>query len=101
MRRLDKQESRQRWAELRDLWNQYDPIGVMGEPHSPLDEYESYVGWTMRCLESDASADEIVAGMEEIVSGHMGMPHFNRDKATEFAKKFIDWYREKWADTRV
>ncbi len=73
----------------------------MGHPQSPDDEYESYVGWTMRCLESDAGADEIVAGMEEIVTGHMGMSQFDRDKATEFAQRFIDWYRENWAETRV
>ena len=36
-RRLDKAESRKRWAELRDLWNEFDPIGVMDFPDWPRD----------------------------------------------------------------
>ncbi len=101
MRRLSKEESRQRWAELRDLWNQYDPIGVMGYPNSPKDEYDSYVGWTMRCLEQNVSLNDIVDNIEEIVREGMGLSHFDRNEANLYAQRMIDWYRDKWEGTYV
>jgi hypothetical protein len=59
MQRLDKSDSRERWRQIRDLWNEFDPIGVMGMEDWPRDEYDSYLGPTLRLLEQDASLEEI------------------------------------------
>jgi len=58
--RLSKDQSRQRWRQMRELWNEFDPIGIMGMADWPRDEYESYLGQTLRLLESRASVDELV-----------------------------------------
>jgi hypothetical protein len=50
-RRLSKEEFRARWRELRTLWNEYDPIGVVAPTDiNTGDEYESYIGPVLRCL---------------------------------------------------
>jgi len=72
MRRLDKEASRRRWHELRELWNEYDPIGVMDDPDWHRDEYEAYVGRTMRLLEQAATPADIVDYLEE-TSSYMGL----------------------------
>ena len=57
--RLEKEESRSRWRQLRDLWNEFDPIGVYIDDTSfDLDEYSNYCGPCMRLLEQDASREE-------------------------------------------
>jgi len=99
MKRLDKQASRQRWGELRDKWNDYDPIGVMDSPEWPRDEYETYVGETMRMLEQGASVDDIVGYLEE-VSDYMGLK-FDRDRALQYSEIFIRWYQENWRGTEA
>lgn len=99
MKRLDKQASRQRWRELRDLWNEYDPIGVMGGPDSPQDEYEAYVGQTMRLLEQGANAAEIKKYLRT-VSQHMGL-RFGGWRAKRYSNRFVRWYQERWRDTIV
>lgn len=99
MKRLDKTASRQRWGELRDKWNDYDPIGIMDIPNCPRDEYQAYVGRTMRLLEQGASLDEIVAYLEE-VSAYMGLT-FDRRRARQHGAEFVRWYDEKWRDTIV
>ena len=99
MKRLDKQASRQRWGELRDKWNEYDPIEVMSDSEWPRDEYEAYVGQTMRLLEQGASVEEIVIYLEE-VSGNMGL-RFNRRRALQHSAEFVRWYQDNWRDTIV
>jgi hypothetical protein len=99
MKRLGKEASRQRRKELRDQWNAYDPIGVMGDPDWPRDEYEVYVGPTMRRLEEGATVDDIVRYLEE-VSNYIGI-NFDRPRALEQSAQFIRWYAHRWRDTRV
>ena len=99
MRRLEKEDSRRRWRELRELWNDYDPIGVMGSPNSPLDEYEAYVGSTLRLLEQGATPEDIAEFLEQ-ASEHMGL-QFDRQNALEHAARFVRWYLERWPATRV
>jgi hypothetical protein len=97
MTRLDKETSRRRWCELVGLWNEYDPIGVMDDPDWPRDEYESYVGQTLRRLEKGATPSDIVAYLAESSAG-MGL-EFDRASAEEHAARFVDWYRRNWRDT--
>ena len=99
MKRLDKTASRQRWKELREKWNEYDPIGVMDDADWPGDEYEAYVGRTLRLLEQGASVEGIVIYLEE-VSGHMGL-EFDRRRALQHSAEFVRWYQENWRDTKV
>ena len=98
--RLSKEQSRQRWNELRDLWNEFDPIGVMDVPDWPRDEYESYVGPTMRLLERDAAIEEIVECLEWAVCERMGL-ELNREDAMSFAHGAKDWFQERWQGTTV
>ena len=55
---LTKEQSRARWAEVRALWCDWDPIGVMPSAESdwPLDEYDAYLGQTLRLLACRPSA---------------------------------------------
>jgi hypothetical protein len=99
-RKLSKEESRQRFRELRDLWNEYDPIGCM-TVNGPFDEYEEYVGSTMRLLERGASEVEIAAYIKGEVTGHMGMTwsEHHEQVTAPFAIRCRDWFEKKWHGT--
>jgi hypothetical protein len=99
MKRLDKQTSRRRWRELRDKWNEYDPIGVMDDPDWPRDEYEAYVGPTLRLLEQGATVEDIVGYLEE-ASACMGL-NFDRPNSLQHSAEFVFWYQDKWRNTKV
>lgn len=98
-RRLSKQESRQRWGEVRDLWNQFDPIGVMDDPEWPRDEYEAYCGRTLRLLEQDADTEELVRHLEWAVCDRMGLT-LDRAEAERFAGRLRSWFQSRWSGTR-
>ena len=101
MRRLAKPDSRERWRQARDLWNEFDPIGVMGQADWPRDEYESYLGQSLRLLEQDASLEDIAKYLAFVTLEHMGLsdtPQFEASRRT-FAKRLRDWYAEKRPDT--
>ena len=93
MAKMTKAQSRRRWAALRALWNEFDPIGVMGEASHPGDEYEAYVGPTMRRLEDGASVEEIADFLESVVSERMGLDP-DREEAERFARRLDAWFRE-------
>ena len=99
MRRLGKEESRKRWRELRRLWNEFDPIGVMHLADWPLDEYETYCGPCMRLLEQDAPA----LYLEECVYQALDCMAISKDPegVQEFVRKMQAWFRENWYDTKV
>jgi hypothetical protein len=103
MKRLSKPDSRERWRQVRDLWNQFDPIGVMGLEDWPRDEYESYLGQTLRLLEQNASLEDIHKYLAMVTLEHMGLsesPEFEMSRRA-FAKRLRDWYEDKWPDTHV
>ena len=100
MKRLSKAESRQRWSELRALWNAWDPIGVSGL-EGPLDEYDTYVGQTLRLLEASATEAEIVERLSFIVGeyiglGPTGVAHAN---PSAFAQQMRAWFAADWGGT--
>jgi hypothetical protein len=101
-RRLSKEESRRRFRELCDLWNEYDPIGCM-TVGAPADEYEAYVGQMMRLLERDAPVHEVYAYVKREVTGHMGVTwHVDLDVRTVlFAHQCRDWFDQGWRGTIV
>lgn len=62
------------WYELKRLWNQFDPIGVLGEGSDcPDDEYESYIAPTFALLEKGADFTELNNYIGFIVREYMGM----------------------------
>ena len=100
MKRLSKAESRQRWSELRALWNAWDPIGVSGL-EGPLDEYDTYVGQTLRLLEASATEAEIVERLSFIVGEYIGLgptevAHAN---PSAFAQQMRAWFAADWGGT--
>ena len=101
-RRLSKEESRKRFRELRDLWNEYDPIGCITDGE-PFDEYEAYAGQMMRLLERNAPVHEIYAYVKGEVTGHMGMNwHVDLDVRTVLsAHQCRDWFEQGWHGTVV
>lgn len=98
-RRLEKAESRKRWSELRDLWNEFDPIGVMNCPDWPRDEYESYCGPSMRLLEQDVENEELETYVRSALD-HMGISAKD-DAIQSFVRTMKAWFQEKWSETRV
>lgn len=101
MTRLDKSDSRERWRQVRDLWNEFDPIGVMDMEDSPRDEHEAYLGPTLRLLEESASLEEIQRYLAFLTLEHMGLTETPQLEVTRrnFAKRLRDWYTEKWSGT--
>lgn len=96
---LDKQQSRQRWAELGALFNEWDVLGVMGSPDSPQDEYDDLVGMVMRLLVQDADKKRIARHLHDMLKHHYGLsliPDTNDIAATVRA-----WFVSKWAGSQV
>lgn len=99
MKRLDKELSRKRWAELRALWNAYDPVGVMDNPNATREAYEAYIGPMLSLLESGASVPRIVRYLYT-VNDQIGPP-FDAEEATQFAVRAKNWFQFKWDWTRL
>jgi hypothetical protein len=100
---LSKEQSRLRWSEIRDLWNKWDPIGVLPAMGGPLDEYDSYLGPSLRLLEQGASPNEIEGYLEEIIGNHMGLGTHgvNYVRTTAFATKLSSWFSSRWPGSHV
>ena len=99
-RRLSKEESRQRYAEGRKLWNEFDPIGVSDDVD---DEYDSYVGPCLRIVEAGQGQAELVAYVRWVVFEHMGTSETAEMNASiaSFADAFVRWFHTNWLDTVV
>ena len=65
-----------------------DPIGVMGDPTWPRDEYDDIIGPVLRFLERDASIEELQAYLEKELTEHFGIGYVDADVLTcsEFRK---------------
>ena len=100
---LSKEQSRLRWREIRDLWNEWDPIGVFPAKGGPLNEYDSYLGPSLRLLEEDAPLEAIESYLEEIVGTHMGLDThgINYVRSTKFAAKLSSWFSSRWSGSHV
>ena len=101
--RLSKEQSRQRWAEVRSLWCEWDPIGVMTMTDWPRDEYDAYLGPTLRLLESGASQGQLVEYLAQIELEHMGLSESERARSRRaaFAGQLKAWYEAQWPDSHV
>jgi hypothetical protein len=101
--RLTKEQSRARWAALRDLWCKWDPIGVMALPDWPRDEYDAYLGPTLRLLEAEASLEKIASYLAEVELGRMGLNDTLQalEARRVFAGVLQEWYARDWPATSV
>src|SRR5437763_1646167 len=101
MERLSKDQSRRRWAEVRGLWNEWDPIGVVSS--EVQDEYDSYLGPTLRFLEEHASSQALVGYLTHIVGEYMGLgaSGVQQSNPQEFANRLCSWYQSNWPNTSV
>jgi hypothetical protein len=73
----------------------------MSQDDWPRDEYDSYLGPTLRLLEADASMDEIIKYLAFIEIEYIGMSDTvsSSIRRQEFAQKLQSWYAMKWHDT--
>ena len=88
------QKNVQWWYELKDLWNQFDPIGVflMAEYADVHDEYESYIVPTFIRLENGESFDQLNAWVSYIAKDYIGMSELSDEYIAEFVHKLQEWY---------
>ena len=70
---IDKEQSRLRWSEIRKLWNEWDPIGVEPFEGGPVDEYDTYVGQSLRLLEQGSNREAVEAYLLDIVGKRIGL----------------------------
>ncbi len=100
---LTKQQSRKRWREIRDLWCEWDPIGVTSLEDWPQDEYDSYLGPSLRMLETDASLQEICTYLAWVELEQMGLSETPAAQSGRlaFAARLREWYEKHWAGSRV
>ncbi|NYF78799.1 hypothetical protein [Granulicella arctica] len=88
---MPKEESREVRRAIRKIFIEvWDPIGVMADPEWPRDEYDSYIGEVFELLVSNASTEELMDYLFEVVNERMGMspPHGREDmKSTAEALK--------------
>jgi hypothetical protein len=94
-RYADQEASLQQTLEVRELWQVWDPIGVMETPDARQDQYDSYLDPTVRLLERGASTEEIEAYLEWVAYKRMGLPWIP-NPAREFAQVLRKWYSERW-----
>lgn len=93
---LSKAASRTRWRELRDLTNEWDPIGLI-RLGAPQDEYECVLGALIRLLERQATVQEVTGYLVKEFADHFGSP-IEESSAVDFATRASSWYSARWAE---
>jgi|OpeIllAssembly_1097287.scaffolds.fasta_scaffold415082_1 hypothetical protein len=91
----DPEVSFQQTIEVRELWQDWDPVGARDVPGASPGEYDPYLAPTMRLLERGASIDEIEAYLEWIAFKRMGLSCV-WIPARVFAQALRTWYTERW-----
>jgi len=91
--RLTAVALKRRFAELRDLINEWDPIGLI-ETGAPEDEYDCLVGPILRRLEAQNSVREIAVFLDHEIAEHFGV--FGVAGSLTFAVRAQAWYIERW-----
>ena len=75
----------------------------MAIPDWTRDEYDSYLGPTLRLLENGASQQEIAEYLATVELGRMGLSETPkaRLRRNNFAAELRSWYEGKWQGTSV
>jgi hypothetical protein len=88
-----KIELREKQKELRRLLNGWDPIGILGGPDAPTDEYDCLLGLIGK-LRDGMTEGELGVYLTEQLRHHFGIdPTASRPE--EFAGRVYAWY---WQD---
>ncbi len=90
-----QRDLRERSAQLRALMCEWDPIGVMGNPDWPRDEYDCLVGPLLTLLQSGASKEEITHYLRKEIAEHFGLSVENYD-FTAVAGLVSRWFDHGW-----
>jgi len=91
---LTKAQSRQRWAELRNLVADWDPLGLLGMG-APADEYDWLLTPLLKLLQESARAEQVASFLEGEFAGRLGLdvpPDF-RARIRFFAERFSELSR--------
>jgi hypothetical protein len=78
---------------LRELWNAFDPIGVMDDPDWPRDEYDRYLPQTLRLLKDRVGTFALARYIENMARDEMDMP-VSHQAAIDFARKLEAWFED-------
>lgn len=101
MIKLSKEQSRKRFAELRTLWNKFDPIGVHGDElnENCIDEYDTYVGQSLRYLEKSQFI-QLYFYIKSVCRNHMelNIPSWAILKFTYHCQK---WFWTNWRNSYI
>ena len=89
-------------AQLRALWCEWDPIGVLDDPDWPRDEYDDYLKPTLRLLETGAGVGAVAQYLNSVVgeSLALGETGVMSTRPILFASRLRDWYDENWAKSQ-
>lgn len=93
-----KAQSRERWAQPRDLAFNMDPGGLIHDERQ-RDEYDFLVGPLMRMLERNADEGEIAAFVRREFSDHFGLSDFSI--VDRFSNAVKARYNESWPESTV
>nr|WP_321239395.1 hypothetical protein [uncultured Tolumonas sp.] len=88
-------------SEIRNLWCEWDPIGVMSLADWPRDEYDSYLAPTLCILESGENNEKLINYLAYVTLDHMCLSDSESALASriEFAEKLQHWYSNNWQNT--
>jgi len=95
MAALSKDELRQRWAQLRALMCEWDPIGVMSDPDWPRDEYDCLVDPVLTLLAQGASEEDIARYLRNEIDEHFALSPDHYD-FTDVAQRVRRWFDHGW-----
>jgi hypothetical protein len=86
-------------AQLRSLWCEWDPIGVLEDPDWPRDEYDDYLRPTLKMLQSGAGVGTIAQYLNSVVGESLALGETGVMSANPilFAAKLRDWFDAEWA----
>ncbi len=87
--------------ELRELWNEFDPIGVFPVDTSivvnPVDEYDGYHGLIIKHLNQSSPSQVIFKDIQKLVTEKFGMS-WNDEMAistNKFIEDVMSWFEIK------
>lgn len=80
--------------ELKQLLNEWDPIGVLPFEGGPKDEYDCFSDPIISLLHKGKNKKEIIAFLNKHLKEHVGLdPKYS--KPEEFADKIMHWWNKK------
>lgn len=90
---MQLRNSNQDLQEIRKLWNEWDPIGVLPDKNDCLDEYDFYLETTLSLLKRKATPTEIEDYLNFVIKELMGFDsaYVEQYKPNEFARKLQEW----------